>query len=181
MKLFLHALCIVITTLSCTLVCNDFAISLEPTWQDLETNPNNIQKFGGKWILAGSITFKKRAKDSVNLEKMYLKWNGPELENTIASLYRGRPDKNFLPIEDNVIADGIWNKAKQRLLFDFLEDETLGAITIFYLVLTVPPSCEQLFQQGHFSLEKTCLPGPYQQCIYNNKLAFSTTVSQPHS
>lgn len=181
MKLVSYLLLITCITINHTNFCNDFSISLEPTWQDLESNPDNINKFGGKWILVGSITFKKRAKDSINLEKIYLKWNGPLLDNAIASLYRGRPDKSFLPIQDNVIADGIWNKTKQRLLFDFQEDETLGAVTIFYLVLTIPPCCEALFQQGHFSLEKTCLPAPYQQCIYNNKLAFNINVSQPQS
>lgn len=180
MKLVLHIFTLLFITSGLLGIDADFSISLEPMWKDLETNPNNIAKFGGKWILAGSITFKKRAKDNVNLEKIYLKWNGPALENTMASLYRGRPDKDFLPIEDNVVADGIWNKKKQRLLFDFLENETLSAITIFYLVLTVPPCCETLFKQGNFSLEKTCLPGPYQFCIYNNKLAFNQTNHQSH-
>lgn len=68
---------------------DNFTITLEPTWKNLEQRKTkNIRKFGGKWILAGSITFKKKAKDTVTLGKIYLQWHGPTLENVVGSLYK---------------------------------------------------------------------------------------------
>ncbi|MCA9769843.1 hypothetical protein KC460_00545 [Candidatus Dependentiae bacterium] len=158
---------------------DNFTITLEPTWKNLEQRKTkNIRKFGGKWILAGSITFKKKAKDTVTLGKIYLQWHGPTLENVVGSLYKKKPDKDFLPIEENILTDGKWNKKKQTLMFNFPSYEYLGAVNTFYVVLTIPPDREHHLKNGHFSLEKRCLPGPYRECIYNNKLAFNKNLFQ---
>ena len=62
---------------------------------------------------------------------------GENIENLISSLYKKVPNKEFLPIEDNLICDGIWNKKTQTIILPFEEKETLGPSTKFYLVLTI--------------------------------------------
>ena len=36
-----------------------FKVVVEPRWQNLEQNSERCKQFGGKWILAGSITYRK--------------------------------------------------------------------------------------------------------------------------
>src|SRR5260370_11531435 len=72
---------------------NDFAIIIEPKWQDLEQEPANAKKFGGKLILVGSITVKKRSKEHVALSKIYLRWQGKPIDTLVGSLYKKEPDK----------------------------------------------------------------------------------------
>lgn len=147
----------------------DFDVIMEPRWDNLDRHEKTAEKFGGQWILAGSITFKKMAKEQVSIENIYLIWNGQTLDHLIASLYKKNPDKNFLPIEDNLVCDGLWNKAKQTLILNFEEETNLGPTTIFYLVLTVPKDMEQVLKTGSFHINSDCLPGPFKKCCDNDK------------
>lgn len=140
----------------------DFKIILEPRWQNLDSNILTTDHFDGKWILIGSITFKKKAKEAVNLQRIYLRWKGEKIDSLLGSLYRKSPDKEFLAIEENLICDGRWNSAQQTLMLDFDEQQSLGLVNIFYLVLTVPEKLEGTVKKGSFDIVHSWLPEPFQ-------------------
>jgi hypothetical protein len=146
---------------------HDFNIIVQAQWQDLENNEQRVKDFGGKWILAGSITFKKKAKDTVHLSKLYLQWQGSKIENLVASLYRKTDETKFLPIQENLICDGLWNKSDQTLILNFERKETLGPVNTYYLVLTVPETLEPTIKQGSFDVLVACLPAPFQETIHD--------------
>jgi len=147
-----------------------FDIILKSKWQELDDNDSKCADFGGKWILVGSITFKKRSKNPVFVDEMNLRWHGELLDNLTGSLYKKTLGKDFLAIEENLVCDGIWNKTTQTLMFDFDEKENLGPTTVFYLILTVPDTVETILKKGYFSLKNNCLPRPFKQCAQNEKL-----------
>jgi hypothetical protein len=160
-----------------TRTIENFDIVLKSKWQELGSNVIKHTDFGGKWVLVGSITFKKRSKDPIFVDEINLCWHGEKLDNLIGSLYKKNLGKDFLAIEDNLICDGIWNEKKQTLILDFDEKENLGPTTIFYLVLTVPESIEPILKKGHFCLENNCLPHPFKQCAQNEKLLLAINDS----
>jgi hypothetical protein len=151
----------------------NFDITLKPKWCDLDGNCSRSADFGGKWILVGSITFKKRSKEPVSIDNINLHWKGETIDNLVGSLYKKDLDKNFLPIEDNLVCDGEWNKTKQMLILNFDEKENLGPTTVFYLVLTVPETIEPVLKKGSFCLEKQCLPKPFKDCAQQEKLSLA--------
>jgi hypothetical protein len=178
------ALSIITSTLLPTQTCKaeEFNIILKSKWCSLDDNCTKSTEFGGKWILVGSITFKKRCKDPVCIETISLRWNGEPLDNLTASLYKKNLDKdNFLPIEENLVCDGIWNKNKQMLLLNFDEKENLAPTTIFYLVLTIPEAIEPILKKGSFSLEEQYLPKPFKQCVQTEKLSLAFNEISPNS
>lgn len=181
MKHRVHGLLILVTTLNAFALVekgksDDFSIIIESKWQDLEKEPAKAKEFGGKLILVGSITLKKRSKEYVSLSKIYLRWNGCPIDNLVGSLYKKELDKDFHPIEEYLVCDGVWNKNKQRLLFEFDEKQTLGPTNIFYLVLTVPEELEKTLKNGSFEIEHSCLPELLQQCTINQELALSIDI-----
>lgn len=135
-------------------------VIVEPKWQNLEPNHAHACQFGGKWMLAGSITFKKKTKDTLYLTELDLHWNGKPLDNLVGSLYDKPLDKEFMAIEDALICDGTWNKTTQTLLLKFDKKRTLNAVTIFYLVLTVPEHLESTLKHGSFDIHATSIPEP---------------------
>jgi hypothetical protein len=153
---------LLIMVMSMMLTANDCSISLEACWSNLEHSNTHRDVFGGQWILIGIITFRKKIKDDIKLEKLRLQWNGAHLTHLSGSLYKKIPDKKFLPIEENFLCDGVWNRAQQHLTLDFHDKkQTLGPLNIFYLVLTVPHAIEDTLKHGQFSLAKACLPQPF--------------------
>lgn len=141
---------------------DDFVITLDPTWQILECDHNKCKEFGGKWVIIGSITFKKKAKEPVNLTRLYLRWNGAHLDTLVGSLYKKQEDKDFLAIQENLLCDGTWDVANQTLLCNFDKKQTLGLTNIFYVILTIPESIEPLIKQGSFELVTHYLPEQFQ-------------------
>lgn len=176
-----YILSIIASTLLIPIIkAEEFNITLKSKWCDLDGNCTKAADFGGKWILVGSITFKKRCKDPVCIQTINLHWNGEKLDNLMASLYKKNPDREtFLPIEENLICDGIWNKNKQTLMLNFDERANLGPTTVFYLVLTVPEPIEEILKKGSFSLEQECLPKPFKQCAQNEKLSLAINEKAP--
>jgi len=140
----------------------DFEVVIKPLWQNLEKSDCYCQQFGGKWILVGNITFKNKSKETVNLNRLYLHWNGSQITNLVGSLYTSKPDKDFLPIEDNLICDGAWNAAKQTLKLQFDSDVSVGAMNVFYLVLTIPHELEQTVRHGNFEIIQKTLPAQFR-------------------
>lgn len=174
MKSYTQWILSIILSLSPAMLCKaECSITLKPKWRDLDGNSTKAAQFGGKWILVGSITF-KRCKDPIFIETINLHWNGEPLDNLIASLYRKNLDKElFMPIEENLVCDGIWSKNKQTLILNFDEKENLAPTTVFYLVLTVPEDIEPILTMGSFSLEDQCLPKPFKQCAQQEKLSLA--------
>lgn len=172
MKHFVYTITFFIASSLSALLCttNTFDIILKPKWKELGCQGSKCADFGGKWILIGSITFKKRFKDPVAIDEINLRWHGDEINNLIASLYRKNLSKEFLAIEDNLVCDGIWNSKTQTLILDFDEEEKLAPTTVFYLVLTIPETIEPILKKGHFCLENGCLPHPFKECVQQEKL-----------
>ncbi len=140
----------------------DYTLSAQAQWKDLEQNNKNVDFFGGKWILAGSITFKKKSKETIYLSRLTFRWKGNNVDNLLGSLYRKDLDKEFLPVEEFFISDSYWNKKKQMLIFNFNKPISLGPTNIFYLVLTVPEELEPMMKEGLFVVESNSLPQPYK-------------------
>ena len=161
---------------------DDFAVSLESTWHCLDDSNGSCAQFGGKWVLIGNITFRKKSvKDSIHLNQLKLHWNGPFISTLSASLYKKNFDptkKEFLPIDDYLICDGCWNNNKQTLSLNFDERQILGAVEVFYVVLTVPDRLESILRQGSFSLEKNELPLPFQQAYSPQSLQLTFNTSK---
>jgi len=153
------------------LTADNFNITLKPKWRNLDKDNKKIIDFGGKWVLVGSITFKKKSKDPIFIETISLHWNGENIPNLVASLYKKNFAKDFLPIEKNLVCDGIWNKTKQTLIFNFDEKETLAPTSTFYIVLTIPDSLEDILTTGTFLLEEENLPKPFKHCSQSTKLS----------
>src|SRR3989304_2055610 len=139
---------IVLTTLVSGMLLADCHVCVEPKWSNLEQSKEKEKKFGGKLMLVGTFTFRKRCKECVKLNKLILRWHGENIENLCASLYKKLPEKNLLPIEEQLVCDGCWNKSEQRLIFNFNEEQTLTSVDTFYLVLTVPTTLEKQITKG---------------------------------
>ena len=114
----------------------------------------------------GKRKSKRKSKEPLSIDTLAMRWNGNQLENLITSLYKKKPSKEFLPIEENLICDGIWNKTRQTVIFNFDEKETLYPITTFYLVMTIPLSTEPILKNGTFSLLEHNLPKPFKQSLH---------------
>lgn len=140
---------------------NLYSIVLEPKWENIENNEDKMKQFGTKWLLVGSITFKKKSKQIVNLSKLTLHWRGPHLKNLVGSLYKKNPDRQFFAIEDHLLCDGQWNTTKQALIFNFNKVQLLGPLNIYYITLTIHSSLEALIKSGSFTLEAIGLPDQY--------------------
>lgn len=156
-------------------------IILKPKWQEICNNDNKCASFGGKWVLVGSITFKRKSKEPIFLDEIDFAWHGEKMDNLIASLYRKPYNKDFLAIEENLVCDGIWNEKTQTLIFDFDDQEKLSPTTIFYLVLTVPNSMEPILKSGHFCLKDNCLPRPFKQSLPQEKLILAVNAIPKNS
>lgn len=164
---------IILFTGSLSNTLEDFSILLESKWQNLEHNQEKNKAFGGKWILIGSIIFEKKSEEVISINKINLQWNGDNIENLIGSLYKKHPEKNFIPIQDNLVCDGIWNKTKQLLMLKFDNKLSLGPTTTFYLVLTIPEHIEPVLKKGSFCLEEHCLPDPFKHCAHKRQLSIA--------
>lgn len=159
---------------------NDFKIILESTWKNLETEATNAHDFGGKWVLIGSITFYKKAKEAINLQKLHLHWQGKPIDTLLGSLYKKNPRHEFLPIDDYLVCDGTWNSTQQTLMLNFEKHETLGLSNTFYLVLTIPNHLEDTVKQGEFELVDECLPEPFQDCLAQEKISLAFNLPAQH-
>jgi len=147
-----------------------FTILLEPKWEDLEKNKKR-KLFTDKWILAGDITFKKRAPDFVSLNELHLTWNGKKINHIIGSLYEKTKGVHLMPIEKYLICDGSWKSSEQKLILKFEKPRTLYAVNTLSLVLTIPKEMEKVLQDGYFSLEVETLPDQFKNYATENDLS----------
>jgi len=163
----------VLTTLTSHTNHDPCKVVVQAKWQNLENNPKRIKRFGGKWILVGSIVFKKRSSDIIYLDEIQLTWKGKPIDNLVGSLYEKHDMSSFLPIEKYLICDSQWKQSTQQLLLRFNNPLTLGAVNTFYLVLTVPQNIEPILKKGHFAVEQAGLPFPYRQYVKENNLSIT--------
>lgn len=171
-------LLLISTAANLCIYANECDILLVPFWDNIEKNNMIERDLGGKWILVGSITFHKKSKEVAKLEKISLEWHGDPIDRLSGSLYKKNPEKQFMPIEDNLVCDGSWNKVHQCLVLDFNDrKQTLGARNIFYLVFTVPESIESALKNGYFSLTHTNLP----ETLYKNDQDLKLDLAQLHA
>src|SRR5579871_6215435 len=82
---------------------DNFQLILKPHWQPFESHAHHIRSSQEEWILVGSITFKKKVKENVQLARLNLQWNGPAIDTMFGSLYLKKEDKDFLPLQENLI------------------------------------------------------------------------------
>jgi hypothetical protein len=168
-----------VSSFSTLLIAHDCSISLEPCWSNIEQKNTCQEKFGTKWVLIGSITFRKKSKEDIKLDAIQLHWQGDKIEQLSGSLYKKHPTKKFMPIEENLLCDGIWNSAHQQLTLDFSNrKQTLGPINIFYIVLSVPDTLETTLKKGHFLLTKTHLPQLFSDQHDELKLNIAQYIAQ---
>lgn len=133
-------------------------VCVEAKWNNLEQCSKQEQLFGDKLMLVGSFTFRKQCKGPLKIDKLALEWHGKTIDSLCGSLYKKFPEKTFVPIQENLVCDALWNKSTQTLILDFENEQTLSTISIFYLVLSVPKELEQPLKDGYFTLHNAHLP-----------------------
>lgn len=154
------------------------SIAIESHWQDLENNKERAQKFGGKWVLAGTITFKKNCNAPARLSELHLVWHGTPVDHLKGSLFSPKNMQPLRPTNEQHVADSIWSKTKQSLIFKFDDHAvSLHPTTIFYLVLTIPEEQEKTLR-GSFSIEPQCLPEAFKEVVQRDSLAIQIDVTQ---
>ncbi|MFZ5953524.1 MAG: hypothetical protein ACOYT8_00315 [Candidatus Dependentiae bacterium] len=134
-------------------------------WENLEKRIATSERFGSKLILIGTLMFKKRANEPIILNHLQMQWHGTYIDQLSASLYHKKNNLRFIPLEDNLICDGIWNKHKQRITFKFNKPYSLSAHTQFYIVLSIPSELENTMKLGSFTIEKNSMPDLIQCSI----------------
>lgn len=153
---------------------DDFCVSLEPCWRSLGSAiSERADFFGGKWVLIGTITMKKRARESIALCQLNFQWQGKYIDRLIGSLYCVSHDKKFIPTDEFLVSDAVWNNKKQQLQFKFNCATKLNTHTVFYLVLTVPEEIEKILRLGSFTIISHCLPLQMQDSLSQKNLTLS--------
>ena len=129
-----------------------FSLSTTATWQEFSLKNQSPTSATHKWAWIGLITLK--SKEPLTLERLTLQWNGKKIKKMSASLYQKKKEKDptLIPIQDNLVCDGIWNPAQQQLTF-FLNKKVV-AVNKYYLVLNYPVKVEDTVKHGHFSLKR---------------------------
>jgi len=148
---------------------DQFSIVVEPKWEDLEKN-NTRKAFDDKWILAGDITFKKKAPEYITLKELHIVWKGEKVNNLLASLYEKDSYGEFMPIEKYLICDSVWKKSEQKLILRFQKPKTLYTVNTLSLVLTIPKNLEEKIKKGHFDIETSTLPMQYKEHLEEKDL-----------
>lgn len=126
-----------------------FYLCSTTTWLEFKLNQSITPVHEKKWAWIGSITLK--SKIPLKLEKLNLQWFGKKISNLQASLYQKKEtDPTLIPIEKNLVCDGIWNKQAQELSFNI--NQKVVSINNYYLLLSFPSSEEKTIKSGYFTL-----------------------------
>jgi hypothetical protein len=120
----------------------------------------------------GAITFKKRMREPLFLSELTLAWRGAPLAGLASSLYTS-PGETLVPIDDNLVCDGRFNRANQQLKFRFDARASLGYRTKFYLVLAVPPATVSTIKTGSFTLLSDQLPDELRGALATTPLTLA--------
>lgn len=132
------------------------SLSTTSTWREFTLTPSIDELKNEKWVWTTLLTFK--SKEAHKLETLTLSWTGKPISTLSASLYQKQKyNDNLIPIEQNLVADGLWDEKKQKLTFSV--NEKLIAINQYYLVLSFPSDKEHIVKNGKFiSSQSRCKP-----------------------
>jgi len=132
------------------------SLSTTSTWREFALTSSIDELKDEKWVWTTLLTFK--SKEALHLHTLTLTWKGKPLDTLAASLYQKQKyHDNLVPIEQNLVADGVWSKKKQTLIFSV--NEKLIAINEYYLVLSFASDQEQIIKNGKFvSVQSRCKP-----------------------
>ena len=137
-----------------------FSHSATSTWKEYSVGAcgRGIRKKKCVWV--SSITFK--SKKALKLTLIKLRWRGDRVNKLFASLFHKRDNElTVVPIEENLVSDGIWDKKKQEITFNL--DEKIVAVNKYYLVINFPYNCERALKEGFFVVsEKSSHEHNYQ-------------------
>lgn len=127
-----------------------FQLCTTSTWKEFELN-NNLPEFKQKkWAWIGLITMK--SKIPLKLKTLNLQWYGRKINKLQASLYQKKEkDSTLIPIQQNLVCDGIWDSKKQELTFHV--NQKVVSINNYYLVLSFSKNEETALKLGRFTLQ----------------------------
>lgn len=126
-----------------------FYLSSTTTWFEYALNSAVPMINEKKWAWIGLITFK--IKVPMKLEQLSLRWHGSMLKHLQASLYQKKEtDPKLIPVEKNLVCDGVWNPQAQELTFNV--NQKVVSINNYYLLLSFPAQDEKFIKKGHFAL-----------------------------
>lgn len=126
-----------------------FYLCSTTTWFEFKLNQNLPLIHEKKWAWIGSITLK--SKIPLKLEKLNLQWFGKKIKDLQASLYcKKEKAPELIPIEKNLVCDGIWNTQSQELTFNI--NQKIVSVNNYYLLLSFPNSEEKSVKSGFFAL-----------------------------
>ena len=135
-----------------------FSLSATSTWREYPLNIPKINLQKEKWAWTCSLTFK--SKWPVKLTQLKLQWKGNKIEQLSAGLYQKKErDRAVIPIEENLIGQGVWNATDQQLVFNL--DEKVVAVNKYYLMLSFPKKLESNIKKGRFVISSTQLAHLY--------------------
>ncbi|MBD3231937.1 hypothetical protein GF322_04745 [Candidatus Dependentiae bacterium] len=118
----------------------------------LTTNTWYEFNFDCAWLWMITLKSKKVLK----LTKMVLQWSGENLntKQLTASLYQKKETDFYpIPIEENFVCDGFWNKEKQQIIFE--PNKKVIAVNKYYLVLSFPKAFRAKLKTGIFKISDT--------------------------
>ncbi len=127
-----------------------FQLCTTSTWKEFLSNEEVSEIKQKKWAWVGLITMK--SKIPLKLKTLNLHWLGKKIDSLQASLYQKKEtDPQLIPIQQNLVCDGIWDSTKQELSFNV--DQKVVAINSYYLVLSFPKQEEKAIKTGQFSFQ----------------------------
>jgi len=125
-----------------------FQLCTTNTWKEFILNGDLPEFKQKKWAWIGLITMK--SKIPLKLKTLNLQWYGKKLDDLHASLYQKKEkDPTLIPIQQNLVCDGVWNTKKQELTFDI--DQKIVSINNYYLVLSFSKREEDALKSGKFT------------------------------
>jgi hypothetical protein len=126
-----------------------FSYSTTTTWQEFALNKTIKILKQKKWAWIGLITLK--SKDPLFLQELHINWRGEKIPQLHGALYRKKETVNQLvPIQENLVCDGIWNTQKQKFIFPV--NEKIVSTNKYYLLLNFPTKEEPKLKRGKFYL-----------------------------
>ncbi len=138
-----------LTTSIPTIPANMLSLSTTLTWQDFNLAQSNhlLKKRHSAWTALITI----KSKTAMRLQQINLQWTGGTINSMHGSLYRkARVNQELIPIQENLVSDGNWNKKKQQISFEL--DEKVVAVNEYYLVLSFPKKIAPKLRHGKFTL-----------------------------
>lgn len=131
-----------------------FSLTSSNTWREFKA-PLTQQKNRNqneKRILISEINLKSN--DSTFIENLTAQWQGAAVGKMVASLYTKKltDHKAPVPIDDNLICDGMWHAATKEFVFPV--HKKLVASDTYYLMLHVPAKFEAKLKTGSFKISQ---------------------------